>query len=74
VPRDGPGWMDGADWPCSRPHKVRSQCLSDAAHLSYHWFLVNAALCALISKTKTNQSQGRGVTPLNVLYSCLMSK
>jgi hypothetical protein len=30
-PLDGPGWTDGANWPCSRSHRARSQCLSDTA-------------------------------------------
>ena len=36
--------------------------------------LVNAAPRALIVKTKSNQSQGREATLLNVLHSCLMSR
>jgi hypothetical protein len=28
---DGLGWMDSANWPCSRSHRARSQRLSDTA-------------------------------------------
>ena len=46
------------------------KCLTN--HLSYHWFFVNEAPCALIAKTLSNQSQGREATLLIILYSCLM--
>ena len=35
---------------------------------------VNEAPSGLIAKTNNNQSQGREATPLEVLYSCLMSR
>ena len=49
-----------------------SKCL--ITHLSNCPFFVNEALCALIAKTKSNQSQGQEATPLKALHSCLMSK
>jgi hypothetical protein len=48
------------------------KCLT--AHLSYHRFLLNGAPSGLIANTKSNQSQGREATLLEVLYSCLMSR
>ena len=35
---------------------------------------VNGAPCALIAKTKSNQSQGQEVTLAKVLHSCLASR
>ena len=35
---------------------------------------VNGAPCALVAKTKSNQSQGREATLLKVLHSSLMSR
>ena len=58
-------WMLGSFCPIPK-------CLT--THLSYHRFLVNEAPCALIAKTKSNQSQGQETTLLKVLHSYLMSR
>jgi len=64
------GWTVQIGHARDHTRSVHSASVTRLTYLTIGFF-VNAAPCALISKTKTNQSQVWGVTLLNVLYSSL---